>query len=93
MFAHEANYHVSLPTALARLTLTVCLALSISSCTYLKYASVQAEYARIQNAEPGQLNVKHMIDRDTYFVYGLGIDAKRQYAGVPKIIAAFSSKF
>jgi len=54
---------------------------------------VQAEYARIQNAEPGQLNVKHMIDRETYFVHGRSIDATGSYARYPKAIAAFSSKY
>jgi len=47
-----------------RVVLVSCLAFCLCSCTYLKYAGVQAEYARIQNAEPGQLNVKHMIDRE-----------------------------
>jgi len=73
--------------------LTLCLAFFLWSCTYLKYASVQAEYARIQNAEPGQLNVKHMIDRESYFVHGRSIDSKRSYADIPKAIAAFSSKY
>jgi len=76
-----------------RLTLTVCLACCVCSCTYLKYANVQAEYARIQNAEPGQLNVKHMIDRETFFVHGRSIDVTSSYAGLPKAIAAFSSKY
>lgn len=75
------------------LTLTVFLAFCLCSCTYLKYASVQAEYARIQNAEPGQLNVKHMIERETYFVHGRSIDVAGGYAEVPKAIAAFSSKY
>jgi pimeloyl-ACP methyl ester carboxylesterase len=63
------------------------------SCTHLKYASVQAEYARIQNAEPGQVNVKHMLDRDTFFVHGRCIDDPGRYKDVPKAIAAFSNKF
>ena len=83
----------ALPTALTRLVFTVCLAFSICSCTYLKYVSVQAEYARIQNSKPGQLNVKHMIDRETYFVHGRSIDAAGNYTGLPKAIAAFSSKY
>ncbi len=82
-----------LPTTPARLILTLCLAFCLSSCTYLKYTSVQAEYARIQNAQPGQLNVKHMIDRESYFVHGRSIDAEHSYTGLPKAIAAFSSKY
>jgi uncharacterized protein YifE (UPF0438 family)/uncharacterized alpha/beta hydrolase family protein len=54
---------------------------------------VQAKYARIQNAEPGQLNVKHMIDRERYFLHGRCNDAAGSYVGLPKAIAAFSSKY
>ena len=71
----------------------LCLAFCLSSCSYLKYASVQAEYARIQNASPGQVNVKHMIDRETYFVHGRCNDAAGSYVGLPKAIVAFSSKY
>lgn len=93
MAVEKATLRKNLPTASTRLTLTLCLAFCLCSCTYLKYASVQAEYARIQNAEPGQLNVKHMIDRETYFVHGRCNDDSSRYAGLPKAIAAFSSKY
>lgn len=63
------------------------------SCTYLKYASVQAEYARVQRAEPAQLNVKHMIEMETFFVHGRCLDAAGRFDGVPKAIAAFSSRY
>ena len=76
-----------------RLSFIGCLACCLCSCTYLQYAAVQAEYARIQDAAPGQLNVKHMIDRETYFVYGLSTDSNGGLAGVPKAIAAFSDKY
>jgi hypothetical protein len=79
--------------AATRSALALCLALFMCSCTHLKYASVQAEYARIQNAEPGQVNVKHMLDRDTFFVHGRCIDDPGRYKDVPKAIAAFSNKF
>ena len=84
---------MSLPSAPIRLALTVSLTFCLCSCTYLKYASVQAEYARIQNADPGQLNVKHMIDRETYFVHGRSVDNTGKYERLPKAIAAFSSKY
>jgi len=79
--------------ASAWLMLIVYLLFSLYACTHLKYASVQAGYNRIQNAEPGQLNVKHMIDRETYFVNGSCIDENDSYRGVSKAIAAFSSKY
>ena len=85
--------NMALPTPPIGLMLCVCMAFCLCSCTYLKYASVQAEYARIQNAQPGQLNVKHMIDRETFFVHGRSLDAARLYASLPKAIAAFSSKY
>jgi pimeloyl-ACP methyl ester carboxylesterase len=73
--------------------LVACLAALLSSCTYLKYSSAQAEYARIQNAEPGQVNVKHMIDREKIVIHGQCNDAMGDYAGLPKVVAAFSSKY
>jgi len=82
-----------MPKSLVKLLLIACLAAGLSSCTYLKYASVQAEYARIQDAEPGQLNVKHMIDREKFVVTGQFSTSAADYAGVPKAIVAFSSKY
>lgn len=65
----------------------------LCSCTYFKHAAIQAEYARIQQADPGQVNLKHMIDRETYFVIGLTKDEKADYADVPLAVAAYSDKF
>lgn len=79
--------------SLKKVILILCLALCLYSCTYLKYAGVQAEYTRIQNAEPGQLNVKHMIDREKIVVIGQCNDDEGNYTGMPKAIAAFSSKY
>ena len=84
---------MALPIAPPRLTFILCIVLCMSSCTHIQYASVQAEYARIQNVAPGQLNVKHMLDRENYFVHGRSVDDAGQFAGLPKVIAAFSSKY
>ena len=70
MFVCAITSCMALASGFARLALVVCLVFYTGSCTYLKYVSVQAEHARIQNAKPGQLNVKHMMDRETYFVSG-----------------------
>ena len=43
----------------------------LSSCAYLQSASKQDEFAQSQETNPGQHNLKHIIDRDTFFVYGL----------------------
>ena len=65
----------------------------LCSCSYLKHASIQASYARIQKADPGQVNLKHMIDRKTYFVVGQTTDTNLKYANLPLAVAAYSSKF
>jgi pimeloyl-ACP methyl ester carboxylesterase len=76
-------------------SIIVCVILNIllSSCSYLKYSFIQAEYARIQNAEPGQVNVKHMIDRETFFVFGKTIDTTAEYAHHNLAVAAYSNKY
>ncbi len=66
---------------------------ALSSCSYMKNASIQAEYAQIQQADPGQVNLKHMIDRQTYFVIGQTIDRKARYTNIPLAVAAYSSKY
>ncbi|WP_373017734.1 lipase family alpha/beta hydrolase, partial [Thiomicrorhabdus sp.] len=67
--------------------------ITLSSCSYMKNASIQAEYAQIQQADPGQVNLKHMIDRETYFVIGQTIDKKSRYTSIPLAVAAYSSKY
>ena len=69
------------------------LLLSINACAYLKNTLVQAEYSRLQSANPSMVNLKHMIDRDTYFVYGELIDPEGTYTDKSLVIAAFSSRY
>ena len=88
-----ANMPICRKLSITRFILIACLVPWTASCTHLKYASVQAEYARIQSAEPAQLNVKHMIERETFFVHGRCVDAAGRYDDVPKAIAAFSSRY
>ncbi|PLX81344.1 MAG: alpha/beta hydrolase [Desulfuromonas sp.] len=71
----------------------IFLLCSLCSCSYMKHVSVQAEYARIQKADPGQINLKHMIDRETYFVIGQTIDDKNIYTHLSLAVAAYSNKF
>jgi len=65
----------------------------LTSCTYLKYSSIQAEYADIQNSDPSQVNLKHMLDRETFFVIGKTIDKSNRYSDVSMAIVAYSNKF
>jgi triacylglycerol esterase/lipase EstA (alpha/beta hydrolase family) len=73
----------------------ICLLLmcGLCSCSYMKHVAIQAEYSRIQKAEPGQVNLKHMITRATYFVIGQTIDQNGNYANSHLVVAAYSSKF
>jgi len=66
---------------------------SLCSCSYLKHTSIQAEYARIQKADPGQVNLKHMLDRESFFVIGQTFDYNKSYANLSLAVAAYSSKF
>ncbi len=65
----------------------------LSSCSYLEYTAIQAEYSLIQKAEPGQVNLKHMIDRETFFVHGITVDNGSKYSNHYLAIAAYSNKF
>lgn len=78
----------------SRLTVVVSIVLS-TSCTYLKYSSIQADYGRLQSAEPSQRNVKHMIERQNFAVIGSTQDPDNLYRhdDNTKAVAAFSSRF
>lgn len=71
--------------------LVICVLLT--SCTYLKYSSVQANYTKIQNADPSQTNLKHLLDRETFFVIGKTPSELGVYTDKPLAIAAYSDKF
>jgi hypothetical protein len=75
--------------------LLFCLILPflLCSCSYLKYASIQAEYSRIQSADPSQILLKHMIDNETFFVFGKTIDESGRYSDYYLAVAAYSNKF
>ncbi len=75
------------------LCLCSILLLFTCSCSQLKYASLQAEYTRIQNAEPGQVNLRHMLTHNNFVVYGKTIDELDRYGDQSLTIAAYSSKF
>lgn len=46
------------------------LLVATSGCTYLGHAGRQAAYAQQAEQHPRQGLYKHMVDRDTFFVYG-----------------------
>ncbi|MBX2859367.1 MAG: hypothetical protein KTR17_11960 [Cellvibrionaceae bacterium] len=50
-------------------------------------------YAGIKNSNPSQLNLKHLLKRESYCVYGKLIDKKAQYAVVEIFVATYSGKY
>lgn len=76
-------------------TVLFCLGISclLASCTYLQSAWKQSEYSRKQETNPSQRNLKHMIDRQTFFVYGRILDDMDLYPGLPYAVAAFSNRY
>ena len=71
----------------------LALLLLLSSCTFVQNAIVQSEYARIQSTDPSMLNLKHMIERETYFVYGTAGADHAHGAEQVLSVAAFSDRF
>lgn len=65
----------------------------LSSCTYLQHAAKQSEYSRIQETNPSQRNLKHMINRQTFVVYGRLLDEMELYRGLSYEVAAFSDRY
>jgi pimeloyl-ACP methyl ester carboxylesterase len=72
-----------------------CLGISslLVSCTYLQHAAKQSEYSRIQAQNPSQQNLKHMIDRQTFLVYGRILGASDTYSDLSFGVAAFSDRY
>ena len=73
--------------------LVIGLAFMLTSCTYLKYYSIQEEYSKLQKSDPSQVNIKHMIDRETFFLWGKPIVQSDNYSNASMAIAAYSNKF
>lgn len=71
----------------------VALASMLTSCTYLKYSAIQAKYTKLQAASPSLVNLKHMIDQGTFFIWGKSITESNRFSNVSMAIAAYSSQF
>ena len=50
-------------------------------------------YVKNQKINPELYNLKHIIDRDTFFVYGLILDKSGTHTGQPLSVAAYSDRF
>lgn len=73
--------------------ISIALTFLLTSCTYLKYTAIQAEYTKIQNANPSQMNLKHMLAQENFIVLGKTTAQSTRYSDTSMAIAAYSSKF
>lgn len=64
-----------------------------TGCTYLYNVAKQSSYTRAHHANPSQRNLKHMIERQTYFVYGRVLDPEVLFSGLPFAVAAYCDKY
>lgn len=71
----------------------ISLCCQLSACSYLHATFKQSEYLRIQKVNPSQRNLKHIIDRETYFVYGRVLSESNQNPSKPIAVAAYSDRF
>lgn len=76
-----------------RILLYLIAAWLLSSCAYLQSVSKQDEFVQSQETNPGQHNLKHIIDRETFFVYGLILDQPGKQTDQPLSVAAYSDRF
>jgi len=73
--------------------LFVLACLASSSCSYMRNVLVQVEYGRLQSLEPSVVNLRHLIDSETVFVYGTLNHAGLEHQPNSFSIAAFSNRF
>ncbi len=71
-----------------RICLAVAMAMPLGACSYLGTLRAQSELATKQSAQPAQRNYKHMLDRDTYFVFGRLLNAPALNTQAVAVIAA-----
>ena len=63
------------------------------SCTYIKNVLKQSGYIKTQRTNPSQHNLKHMIDGQTYFVYGQVLKGNNTYPESPLMLGAYSNRY
>lgn len=78
---------------LLRIVFYLGLACSTACCTYLENVKKQSKYSRIQETNPSQRNLKHLIDRQTFLVYGRVLDDKKLYSGLSFAVVAYSNRY
>lgn len=76
-----------------RVLTIISLCCQLSACSYLQATFKQTEYLRIQKTNPSQRNLKHIFDRETYFVYGRVLSESNQIPTQTIAVAAYSDRF
>ncbi len=72
--------------------LSLALLPLLASCTFLQNAALQAEYERLQTAEPSMRNLKHLVSRETFLVHGRIHGGEGPAPSRPLSLVAFSSR-
>lgn len=75
-----------------RAALLILLAAALAGCAYVGTATKQAYYSVRQAGAPRQRVYKHMLERDTYFVFGR-VEAGATLGGAPLAVVAQSDTF
>jgi pimeloyl-ACP methyl ester carboxylesterase len=79
--------------AARRLACAVLAAFALGGCSYLRYTGVQNRYEAMHQASPAQWLAKHMLGRDTYFVYGRLVEAPAAGIDRPIAVVAVSGRY
>lgn len=59
----------------------------------MKHAARQTAYAERQQREPSLANLKHLLDTETYYVYGRILDPDGSHAGGVVAVAAYANAY
>ncbi len=78
---------------IARICLFALALFGTSSCTYLNHVAKQSGYSSQQETDPSLQNLKHILNQQTYFVYGRIINDTEAVPKLPLAVVAFSDKF
>lgn len=65
----------------------------LSSCAYMESVSKHDEIVKKQETNPGQHNLKHIIERETFIVYGLLLGKSGELASQHLSVVAYSDRF
>lgn len=76
-----------------RWILVPAFAALLGSCTYVQHAARQNAYAEEQKRAPSLSNLKHILDTETFYVYGRILDPGGLHPGAPVAVAAYADAY